>query len=306
MQKTLAGEATTSGCALHSGRITRITVRPAAANTGIRFRRTDIGDRPNVVVAKYDTVTQADFRTVIQNDAGVQIETIEHLLAAFAALGVDNAMVEIDGRELPILDGSALEFVELLEQVGLAEQDADRYALRVRESVTVAEGGASATLAPADGFEISFDIEFPDAAIGQQSLHMPIVNGEAVHELLPARTFVALDSVAALREKGLAQGGSLANAIVVDKERVLNPEGLRFEDEFVRHKMLDALGDLYLCGHPIIGHYTGHRSGHRLTNQLLVRLMSEPSAWELELIPSRAQPTILPSSQATNELRAAS
>ncbi|MEK7820766.1 MAG: UDP-3-O-acyl-N-acetylglucosamine deacetylase [Pseudomonadota bacterium] len=281
-QQTLAQDVECVGVGLHSGLNVTMTLRPAPVDHGIVFRRVDVEDGTGDIPARFDNVVDTRMCTTLGNRSGVTIGTTEHLMAAFAGLGVDNAIVELDGPEVPIMDGSAAPFVFLVECAGLAEQAAARRVIRIVKEVALADGGASARLAPADHLSLDCEIDFKSAAVARQSLRLGMVNGTFRKELARARTFGFLEEVEQLRALGLARGGSLDNAIVVHDGRVLNEEGLRYEDEFVRHKALDALGDLYLAGAPIIGAFQGVRSGHAANNRLLRALFADPSAWRRE------------------------
>lgn len=280
MQNTLKSPATFIGSGLHTGEPVRMTVRAAPVDHGIRFRRLDIAAHP-VVPATWDAVTPSRLCTVIETADGVSVSTIEHVMAALAGSGVHNALIDIDGPEVPILDGSALAFVTGFLAAGIEEQDAPVRAIRILKPVEVTEGEATARLEPADMLEIDFSIDFADAAIGLQSRRLNMANGAFVRELSDSRTFCRQSDVDAMREKGLALGGTLQNAVVFDGDKVLSPGGLRHSDEPVRHKMLDALGDLALAGGPILGRYTGERAGHALTNRLLRALFADPTAFRL-------------------------
>jgi UDP-3-O-[3-hydroxymyristoyl] N-acetylglucosamine deacetylase len=279
VQNTLKSPATFTGFGLHSGLPVRMTVRPAAADHGIWFRRQDVADRDQMVAARWDCVTPSKLCTVIENGDGVSVSTIEHVMAALAGSGIHNALVDLDGPEVPILDGSALTFVAGFLTAGLDQQDRPIRAIRVLKPVEVSEGEAVARLDPADMLEIDFSIDFEDAAIGLQSRRLNMANGAFVRELSDSRTFCRQSDVEAMRERGLALGGTLENAVVFDGDRVLSPGGLRHVDEPVRHKMLDALGDLALAGGPILGLYTGERAGHALTNRLLRALFADLTAF---------------------------
>lgn len=279
MQTTLRRSVFFSGVGLHSGRPVRMALRPAPADHGVRFCRIDVSDRDQIVPARFDAVTDARLCTRLANAAGVEVSTVEHLMAALAGLGVDNVLVDIDGPEAPILDGSAAPFVHGIRSAGLVAEAAPRRALRVLEPVSVVRGEASATLRPADAFEIAFEIDFAAAAIGRQSIDLAVTPESFLSELADCRTFVERHEIDTLRAAGLARGGDLRNAVVVDGDRVLTVGGLRRADECVRHKALDAVGDLALAGGPIIGRYEGVRAGHALTNQLLRKLFATPSAW---------------------------
>lgn len=279
MQATIGRGVTFSGIGVHGGQTANATVKPAAAGAGVFFRRTDITDRPNVVPARYDLVADTRLCTMLANESGVTVATVEHLMAALAGLGVTNAEIEIDGPETPIMDGSSEPFVRGLAAAGVVAQAAEQRAIEILKAVRVIDGDKSAALTPCRRFEMRFEIEFEDEAIGRQERAMTLVNGAFIDELCRARTFGRLCEVEMLRKAGLGRGGSLDNAIVVDGARVLNRGGLRYEDEFVRHKMLDAIGDLSLAGAPIIGRYEGVRAGHEITNQLLRALFADKSAW---------------------------
>ncbi len=281
MQHTVAGEVRLAGRGLHGGRPARIVIRPARAGFGIWFRRTDVTDRDALVRAHWDAVVPSALCTEIRNASGVGVQTIEHLMAAFVGCGVHNAIVDIDGPEVPILDGSARPFVQAILARGTRAQDTTVTAIRVLKTVDVTDGAAFARLEPADMLEIAFDIDFPDAAIGHQHKAMSLANGAFVRDLCDSRTFCRQADVDRMRAEGRALGGTYDNAVVVDGARVLSPGGLRHADEPVRHKMLDAVGDLALAGGPILGRYTGNRAGHALTNRLLRALFADPTAFRL-------------------------
>jgi UDP-3-O-[3-hydroxymyristoyl] N-acetylglucosamine deacetylase len=279
VQNTLSSAASFSGLGLHSGLPVRMTVRPAAADHGIWFRRMDVADCDPMVPARWDHVTPSRLCTVIENAEGVSVSTIEHVMAALAGSGIHNALIDIDAPEVPILDGSALSFVAGFLAAGIEPQDRPIRAIRVLKPVEVFEGEATARLDPADMLEIDFSIDFADAAIGTQTRRLNMANGAFVRELSDSRTFCRQSDVEAMRERGLALGGTLENAVVFDGDRILSPGGLRHVDEPVRHKMLDAVGDLALAGGPILGRYTGERAGHALTNRLLRALFADPTAF---------------------------
>ncbi len=281
MQNTLKSAATFMGLGLHSGAPVRMVVRPASADYGIWFRRTDLVSGDVMVPARWDAVVASKLCTLIANDAGVTVSTIEHLMAALAGCAIHNALIEIDGPEVPILDGSAVPFVEGFLARGIREQAAQVRAIRILQAVEVREGAAIARFDPADMLEIDFRIEFDDAAIGTQEKSLNMSNGAFVRELCDSRTFCRQIDVDAMRANGLALGGTLDNAVVFAGDRILSPGGLRHADEPVRHKMLDALGDLALAGAPILGRYTGLRSGHALTNRLLRALFARPDAYRM-------------------------
>ena len=257
-----------------------LVLRPAPANNGIVFRRVDIaGD--NALTAVWDNVAVSPLNTRLTNSAGVTVSTIEHLMAALAGTGVHNVVVDIDGPEVPIMDGSAAAFVRGIVGAGLTRLSAPLYAIEILADVIVEDRPAMAMLSPATSLQIDFDIDFADAAIGRQAKTLNMANGVFVRELCDSRTFCRSSDVDAMRANGLALGGTLENAVVVDGDQVLSPGGLRHSDEAVRHKMLDALGDLYTAGAPILGRYTGVRAGHAMTNRLLQALFAQPDAWRM-------------------------
>lgn len=282
MQTTIKSPISFSGCGLHSGRNATLSIRPAAAEHGIWFKRTDVSLGDRMIPARWDAVLRSPLCTKIENGAGLQVSTIEHLMAALAGCGVHNALIEIDGPEVPILDGSAAPFVRGIMQRGLRVQPAPVRAFEILREVRVVDGEASATLAPAEELSIDFEIDFDVSAIGHQRKSLVMNNGTFARELCDSRTFCRQEDVDAMHAKGLALGGAAGkNAVVFDNDRVVSPGGLRHADEPVRHKMLDALGDLALAGAPIIGHYTGIRAGHSLTNTLLRSLFANPQAFRL-------------------------
>jgi UDP-3-O-[3-hydroxymyristoyl] N-acetylglucosamine deacetylase len=278
VQTTLKSDVVFEGTGLHSGEAVHVVLKPAAANTGVVFRRTDIAGQPRLV-ADFRNVIVSPLNTRLSNDAGVTVSTIEHLMAALAGCGVHNVLIEIDGPEVPILDGSAASFVRGIVATGLVRLSAPLRAIEILRDVEVTEGGASAKLSPSTTLQIDFEIAFKDAAIGRQQKTLNMANGAFVRELCDSRTFCRSADVDAMRANGLALGGTYENAVVVDGDKVLTPGGLRHADEAVRHKMLDALGDLYTAGAPILGRYTGSRAGHAMTNKLLRALFDQPDAW---------------------------
>ncbi|TMM55009.1 UDP-3-O-acyl-N-acetylglucosamine deacetylase [Sulfitobacter sabulilitoris] len=279
MQTTLKSPIRFTGTGLHSGQPATLTLRPAMAEHGIWFSRTDVAVGDRLIPARWDVVNRSPLCTKIENASGLTVSTVEHLMAALAGCGVHNALVEIDGPEVPILDGSAAPFVRGIMQRGLRQLNAPVRAFQVLQTVTVTDGAASATLAPADTLRIDFEIDFTDAAIGHQQRSLVMNNGSFARELCDSRTFCRQADVDAMQANGLALGGNPGeNAVVFDGDRVLSPGGLRHADEPVRHKMLDALGDLALAGGPLIGHYTGVRAGHSMTNTLLRKLFATPGA----------------------------
>jgi UDP-3-O-[3-hydroxymyristoyl] N-acetylglucosamine deacetylase len=290
LEQTLGAAAICAGVGVHTGRRVRLSVRSAPAGTGIVFVRSDITDRDNRIPVSGEAVVDARLNTMIQNADGVSLSTIEHLMAAFCALGVSNAVVEVDGPELPILDGSALPFVQLLDRAGLRRQQTPVRYIEILEPIRVTEGDKSAALLPCDRYEMRFEIDFPTPVIGNQVVDFVVDEATFRQEIMAARTFGFAHEVEALRQAGLARGGSLDNAVVIDGDQILNPEGLRMEREFVRHKALDAIGDLYVLGGPLLGRYEGVRAGHALNNKLVRALLAQPSAWrEVTLTPQLAQ-----------------
>ncbi|GIT90410.1 UDP-3-O-acyl-N-acetylglucosamine deacetylase [Jannaschia pagri] len=283
MQTTVKSVIRLSGVGLHSGAAARVSIHPAGAHHGIWFRRTDVA-RDGMIAARHSAVQASPLCTLLVNEAGVSVSTVEHIMAALAGCGILNAMVEVDGPEVPILDGSAADFVRAILAVGVRRLDAPVHAIEVLRRVSVQDGDRFATLEPARELEIDFAIDFADAAIGQQRKVLRLSNGTFVRELCDSRTFCRQQDVDAMHAAGKALGGSLLNAVVVDGARVVNPEGLRHADEAVRHKMLDALGDLALAGAPILGRYTGLRSGHAMTNRLLHALFADPLAYRVRTL----------------------
>jgi UDP-3-O-[3-hydroxymyristoyl] N-acetylglucosamine deacetylase len=281
-QRTLKAPIGCVGIGLHSGSRVSLTLRPAPADHGIVFRRTDLG---RAIPARFDLVADGRLATslVHPDDPKARVGTVEHLMAALAGSGVGNVLVDVDGPELPILDGSASPYVFLIDCAGIAEQDAAQKVIEIRRLVRVVEGDSFVELRPAQpgftGLEMTLSIDFAAAAIGRQSVSFHLTPTNFRHQLCRARTFALAEEVEELRAAGLAQGGSLENAVVVDQARVLNPGGLRMDDEFARHKLLDAVGDLALAGAAIRGRFIAHRSGHALNNRLLRRLFADQSAW---------------------------
>ncbi|WP_340644143.1 UDP-3-O-acyl-N-acetylglucosamine deacetylase [Phenylobacterium sp.] len=278
-QHTLRGPAIFAGVGVHTGAHTRVSVRPAPANTGIVFVRTDVTDRDNRVPVSAEAVCKTQLGTVITNAADVTVATIEHLMAALVMLDIDNAVVELDGPEMPIMDGSSQPFVEILDRAGRRGQDAPRRYIEILETVEVVDGDKRAALSPADEFEVAFEIAFDSKAIGRQRVDLLMHERAFRSELANCRTFGFLHEVEALRAMGLARGGSMENAVVIEGDRILNPEGLRRPDEFVRHKALDAIGDLFVLGAPILGRFEGVLAGHGINNAVVRALVAQPNAW---------------------------
>jgi UDP-3-O-[3-hydroxymyristoyl] N-acetylglucosamine deacetylase len=279
-QHTLKSSIGCVGVGLHSGQRVNMTLLPAAAHTGIVFRRTDINAE---IAARFDNVAISRLCTMLARDGHeASVSTVEHLMAALAAAGVDNVVVAVDGPELPVLDGSAAQFLFLIDCAGLVEQAAPRQVIEVLRPVRVNSEDGFAELRPAQGgLHLSLSIEFPAAAIGRQAFSLQLSERGFRAELARARTFTQLHEIDALHAAGLALGGSLANAVVVDGARVVNPEGLRMKNEFVRHKLLDAVGDLALAGAPLQGKFVAHRTGHALNNRLLRALFAEAANWRM-------------------------
>jgi UDP-3-O-[3-hydroxymyristoyl] N-acetylglucosamine deacetylase len=277
-QTTLNRSIDCAGVALHSGKKVSLSLKPAGPNMGIIFRRSDLPGWPEIR-ANWKNVVDTRMCTTLGNSKGVTISTVEHLMAALSGCHVDNAIVEVNGSEVPVMDGSAQPFVFLIECAGVKQLNASRRVIEVLRPVKVESEGRVAELLPSNSFSVGFQIEFDDCAISRQELFITLVNGTFKKEIARARTFGFVNDVEALRASGLALGGSLENAVVVDGNKVLNDGGLRYEDEFVRHKVLDAVGDLYLSGAPIRGHYRGVRAGHHMTNELLKALFSDSTSW---------------------------
>jgi UDP-3-O-[3-hydroxymyristoyl] N-acetylglucosamine deacetylase len=284
-QHTLAGPVRFTGIGIHTGATVNVTISPAAPQAGITFLRTDVTDRDPLAPARGDRVCETRLGTVIGNADGVTVSTIEHMMAVFCALGVDNVRVALDGPEAPIMDGSCEPFVRLIDRVGRRRQQARRRYIEILDRIEVADGDKRASLTPADGFEVAFEIAFDDPAIGRQRVELAMDEEVFRRDLADCRTFGFLHEVEALRAAGLARGGSLDNVVVIEDGAVLNPRGLRRPDEFVRHKALDAMGDLYLLGAPIIGRYEGIYAGHGLNNALVRAVMAAPAAWRYASAP---------------------
>ncbi len=281
MQHTLKSDIHCSGTGLHSGAAVHMCIRPAPEDTGIRFVRTDIKDGDNVIPARWDLVVDTRLCTMIANENGAAVGTIEHLMAALRGCGIDNAVIELDGPEVPVMDGSSAIFVDMITETGLDAQAAPRRVIRILKEVSIEEGDKKATLSPSEMMIFGGDIDFDHPSIGRQHYELELVNGNFCHDLADSRTFGFLHEVEWMRKNGLARGGSLENAIVLNDEGIMNPEGLRHNDEFIRHKLLDAIGDLYLAGGQILGAYDSSRSGHALNNALLHKLFATEGAWEL-------------------------
>jgi UDP-3-O-[3-hydroxymyristoyl] N-acetylglucosamine deacetylase len=279
-QRTPKAVIQATGVGLHSGDKILLTLHPAPVNTGIVFRRTDLEGTPEIP-ASYQYVSETMLCTSLEHE-GVRVATVEHLLSAFSGLGIDNAYVDIDGPEVPIMDGSAAPFVFLIQSAGITEQNAPKRFIRILKPIRVEDQGKHVEFLPYDGYRVSFTIDFDHPVFNDkpQTATFDFSSASYQKEVCRARTFGFLSDYEKLREANLAKGGSLDNAIVVDDYRVLNEDGLRFDDEFVKHKVLDAVGDLYLLGSSLIGAFEGHRSGHELNNRLLRALVAAEDAWE--------------------------
>lgn len=280
MQHTVSRKIELSGVGLHSGAETILRLLPSDANTGLVFRRVDVTDRDNLIPARWDYVVDTRLCTVVANKAGVSVGTIEHLMAALSACGVDNAIIELDAPEVPIMDGSSVDFIEAIRKVGLKTQTAPRRAIKILKEVTVVDGDKTVTLKPGIGSHFKTEIEFAHPSIGQQGFEIELFNGDFETKIADARTFGFAHEVKALRAVGLALGGSLDNAVVLDEKTIMNPEGLRHDDEFARHKVLDAVGDIYIAGGPIIGSYEGYKPGHNMNNRVLQALFANHENWQ--------------------------
>ena len=289
-ERTIVAPAIIAGVGVHTGQRVRLAIRPAAPGTGIVFVRTDVTDRDNRIPVSGDAVIDARLNTMIENAAGVRLSTIEHLMAAFCALGISNVVVECDGPELPILDGSALQFVQLLDRAGFRRQATPVRYIEILEPIVVTDGDKHAALLPCDRYEMRFEIDFDTSVIGNQVVDFVVDEDTFRSDIMAARTFGFAHEVEALRKAGLARGGSLENAVVIDGDEILNPGGLRMEREFVKHKALDAIGDLYVLGAPLLGRYEGYKAGHAVNNLLVRALLANPQSWrETVRVPELAQ-----------------
>lgn len=288
-QRTLKNPVRVTGVGLHSGEKVTLGLRPAPANAGIVFRRTDV--KPvEEIQARADLVYDTRLSTCMEQN-GVRIATVEHLMSAFAGLGVDNAYVDLDSAEVPIMDGSAGTFIFLLQSAGIVEQPAAKKFIRIKKTIELKQGDKWVRFEPYNGYRLTFTINFAHPVFTNTKQHVTVDLGEEsyVRDISRARTFGFMQDVENMRAQGLALGGSLDNAIVMDDYRVLNADGLRFEDEFVKHKVLDAIGDLYLLGHPLIGAFSGYKSGHAMNNALLRALLADAEAWEFVTFESLEQ-----------------
>ncbi len=278
-QRTLRESITYVGVGLHSGHKVSLSIKPAPVNNGVVFIRKDMEPGKNMIPARWYTVTDTSLSTTLGNEYGINISTVEHLLAALHGCGVDNAIIEVDGPEIPIMDGSSAPFVNMIEKVGTHDQDATRHAIWIQSPIEVQHGDRYALLLPSKSPRITVSIDFPNTAIGFQTYSVELVNEAFRHDVARARTFGFSEQIEQLKTLGLARGGSLRNAVLVDGDRIVNEEGLRYSNEFVRHKILDCLGDLSLAGVPIYGHYYANKPGHELNTALLSKLFETRSAW---------------------------
>ncbi len=284
-QRTLKNKVSCFGVGLHSGATVSMAMLPAEEDTGIIFRRTDVLGKKQEVKADYRYVSGTMLGTTIANEDGVMVATVEHLMAAFWGCGIDNVVVELDSGEVPIMDGSSEPFVFLIECAGIVEQQKMRRVIEVLKSVDVQEGNAYLSIDPAEGFSLSLEIDFNSKAISSQQCSFDSRDLSFKADICRARTFGFAHEVDKLREAGLARGGSLDNAIVVSGDQILNPGGLRYKDEFVRHKTLDCIGDFYLAGGYVKGHFRGFRPGHALNNKLLRKFFADKDAWRVMQLP---------------------
>ena len=284
VQRTLKTCIPYVGTGLHSGCRIGMLVRPGEMNTGVRFVRKDVPMGHGVIPGLWHHVVDTRLGTIIGNEFGVSVSTVEHLMAALRGCGIDNAVVELDGPEVPILDGSAEPFVAMIERAGIVDQEAKRWAMLVQDTVEFRDGDRFVRLEPCPITRITAEIDFPDTAVGSQRLSVVMTEPVFKRDVARARTFGFADQIEDLYERELALGGSPRNAILVDGERIINDEGLRFQDEFVRHKILDIVGDLSLAGVPVIGHFHGYKPGHRLNQALLRKFISDESAWSYVML----------------------
>jgi len=278
-QRTVRNSVSCSGIGLHSGTVVTLHIHPAPIDSGILFRRTDLSTEVSHIPAHYDYIGATKLCTTLVNEHGASIATVEHLMAALAGCAIDNAIIDVDGPEIPVMDGSAEPFVALIEKSGIVQQDAPRHMIQVLHPVTVRDGDSIATLEPYNGFSIVLDIEFGSAAIGHQGIDLEMTDTAFKTDICRARTFGFLHEVQAMVKAGFGRGGSLDNAIIVDGDRVMNEGGLRYKDEFVRHKVLDCVGDMYLAGGPLLGRFRGVKSGHAMHHLLLQALFDQDAAW---------------------------
>ena len=278
-QKTLKNIIFFEGIGLHTGKSSKVKIFPAKEDMGIRFIRTDIS-KNNEIQAKWSNVSSTKLCTTISNRFDISISTIEHLMSALSGMHIDNAKIEVYGSEIPIMDGSSVQFVKLIEEAGIINQNKNRKQIKVLKKVKVEDKDCSISISPSEQFSVDFEIDFPSKVINKQSCNLKMINGNYKEDISKARTFGFEHEVDMLRDAGFARGGNLSNAIVVSENTILNKEGLRYKDEFVRHKILDSIGDLYLAGNPVVGYLTGKKSGHKLNNLLLKKLLANSSNWK--------------------------
>ena len=278
-QQTIASSIIVKGIGLHTGDQVELNLQPASVDNGIKFIRVD-KKNDNVIEALWSNVSETLLSTTISNSHGLKISTIEHLMSALSGLHIDNLNIYINANEVPIMDGSSRPFVEMIEKVGIKKQSKKRKMLNIKKSIEVSENNGSVKIVPNNQFSIDFEIDFPSQLVSKQSCQLQLINGNYKTDIAAARTFGFEKDVEHLRSNGLALGGSLDNAVVVGENEILNKDGLRYTDEFVRHKILDSIGDLYLAGAPILGYFYGNKSGHYLNNQLLRKLFSDQNNYE--------------------------
>ncbi len=285
-QRTVAGNISCNGTGVHSGRPVNLTIKPAPSNHGIKFVRKDLRNAP-CIPAVFKMVTDTTAATVLGSNGAI-VSTVEHLLACLAGLSIDNALIEIDAYEIPILDGSAFPFVDMIKQIGICDQEAQRCFFVIKKPVILEEDGKSAAIYPENSFKISYTIEYDNNLIGQQSYSLEINDTAFEKEISKARTFGFYHEYQMLRNHGLARGGSLENAVVIDGENILNTDGLRYPDEFVRHKILDCIGDFSLLGMPVLGHIVASKSGHLFNHKLLTKLFANRDCWQTAFLSAPA------------------
>ena len=281
MQHTVAKDIQLTDIGLHSGVETTMTLRPAESDTGIIIVRSDVSDRDNTIPVRYDHVVDTRLCTVVGNKDGVTVGTVEHIMAALRACDIDNAILELDGPEIPVFDGSSRPFIKAIDSVGIKALAAPRRAIRILKEVRFQEDDKWVVLKPGVGSHFDVTIDFENSTIGRQSASLDLYTQDFETEMSDARTFGFLHEVTALRQQGLALGGSLDNAVVIDGEKIMNPEGTRYDNEFARHKLLDAVGDIYLAGGILLGHYESYKAGHAMNNKALRALFAQPDAFEI-------------------------
>ena len=308
-QKTFKNSISCVGVGLHSGNKVSMVLMPGKPNSGIVFKRTDIRGTGAFIKAIWKNVVETTLCTTLGNDDGVTVSTVEHLMAALSASGIDNAVIEVNGPEVPVMDGSAAPFNFLIECAGTVEQDKPRRYIRVLKAISIGDDEKSVSIVPSDGFFVDFDIDFESTAVSRQSFSICMAGKNFKNEVSRARTFGFLHEVEALRAAGLAKGGSLENAVVISGDKIINEDGLRYDDEFVRHKVLDAVGDLYLAGGGLLGYFHGVCSGHEANNQLLRALFADKEAWCFDEMPiskvAASKPVrVWPVDVATSEISA--